>query len=155
MDLKTALSKGYHLLVVVKKQAFLARPGAVFLGVNAQDAWANVYDLQAMRRIFARNVGSEGRVFPSAEVAILAGISKAALHEWIHDGLVRPTVKFGGDGSGRGRERLWDYEGAFLASVAGCMRRSGVSRDVAKRVMESLRGEIETVGTGEAIACQN
>jgi len=155
MDLKTALTTGHHLLVVVGSQAFAARPGAVFIG-KPQSPFAHIFDIAAMRRSFARNVGSENRVFQSAEVAILAGISKAALHEWIHGGIVRPTVKLGGDGSGRGKERLWDYEGAFMASVAGCMRRSGISREVVRRVMESLRGEtVDTIGVGEAISCQD
>lgn len=156
MNLTKALDDGYHLLVIVKQQAFLARPGAVFMGVNVQDAWAHVYDLGAMWRIFNRNVGSGDRVFQSAEVAIMAGVSKAGLHAWIRDGLVRPNIRLGGEGTGRGKVMIWDHTSAFLASVAGCLRRSGVNRDTVKRVMGSLRGEtVETIGTGEAITCQN
>lgn len=154
MDLKTALATGHHWLVVVGSQAFVARPGAVFVG-KPQAPFAHIFDLAAMRRSFRRNVGSEDRVFFGPEAATLAGISKQALSDWCKQGLVRPTVKLGGDGSGRGKERMWNYEDAFLVSVAGCMRRSGISRDVIKRIMESLRGEMETVEAEEAIACQN
>ncbi|NOY41573.1 MAG: MerR family transcriptional regulator [Planctomycetes bacterium] len=132
---------GREYLVVAGSQAFLAESATV-AGKDGFDHFVAIY-LPSVWKSFQTLAEGKSQ-FRKAEVAKAAGVSPSTIDAWNLRGIIQPSIRKSA-GAG-GRPQLFSISDCFAAALCGCLRRQGVSIEVAgKAALYVSQGDVAGV----------
>lgn len=99
---------------------------------------ACLLDLQRCLASLANVIGTDNCVLSMEQIGTITGLGYGIANHWVQQKILTASIR-GGDGAGKGKDRLFSWRDGFIAGVVGSLRRQRVSLDMLRKVADLLR----------------